>query len=108
MARKRLMIDSLYQHRGPEKSEVADDNQNPNSVDVQIEFSDRVTKSIAFNLTSSGKGSTPSVKYGSVLCLTIPDANIQPAAILGGTVSKWYWRATIESFADGILTLEQG
>ena len=90
--------------------EVADDNQNPNSVNVQIEFSDlmdcdSVSKSITFNLTSSGKGSTPSVKSGSVECLTIPDANIKPAVILGATVSRWHWKATIENFADGILTI---
>ena len=91
--------------------EVTNDNQNPNSVDVQIEFSDlmdcdSVSKSITFNLTSSGiASSSPSVKSGSVVCLTIPDANIQPAAILGATVSQWYWKATIENFADGILTI---
>ena len=91
--------------------EVTDDNQNPNSVDVQIEFSDlmdcdSVSKSITFNLTSSGKASPfPSVKSGSVVCLTIPDSNIEPAAILGAMVSQWYWKATIENFADGILTI---
>ena len=91
--------------------EVTDDNQNPNSVNVQIEFSDQmdcdsVSKSMTFNLTSSGKASSsPSVKSGSVECLTISDSNITPASILGTTVSKWYWKATIENFADGILTI---
>ena len=91
--------------------EVTDDNQNPNSVNVQIEFSDpmdcdSVTKAITFNLTSSGKASSsPSVKSGSVECLTIPDSSIKPAIVLGATVSQWYWKATIENFADGILTI---
>jgi len=90
--------------------EVADDSSNPNSIDVQIEFSDlmdcdSVTQSINFTLASSGKGSTPLVKSGSVQCQTISDANIQPASILGATVSRWYWKATIDNIADGILTI---
>ena len=90
--------------------EVADDSSNPNSIDVQIEFSDlmdcdSVTKSINFTLALSGKGSTPSVKLGSVQCQTISDANVQPASILRATVSRWYWKATIDDVADGILTI---
>ena len=90
--------------------EVTDGSPNPNSIDVQIEFSDLmdcgdVTQSLNFTLASSGKGSTPSVKSDSVECLAIPDANIKPASILGATVSKWYWKATIDNVADGILTI---
>jgi len=93
--------------------EVTDDSPNPNSIDVQIEFSDlmdcqSVTQSIGFTLASSGKGSTPSVKSGSAQCLVIPDADIQPASVLGATVSRWYWKATIDNVADGILTITVG
>ena len=90
--------------------EVTDGSSNPNSIDVQIEFSDlmdcnSVTQSINFTLASSGKGSTPSVKSGSVQCQTISDGNVKPASILGATVSRWYWKATIDNVADGILTI---
>ena len=90
--------------------EVTDDSSNPNSIDVQIEFSDfmdcdSVTQSLGFTLASSGKDSTPSVKSDSVECLIIPDANIKPALVLGATVSRWYWKATIDNVADGILTI---
>jgi len=90
--------------------EVADGSSNPNSIDVQIEFSDlmdcdSVTKSINFTLASSGKGSTPSVNTGSVQCQTISDGDITPSSVLGATVSRWYWKATIDSVADGILTI---
>jgi len=90
--------------------EVTADSQNPNSVNVQIEFSDlmdcdSVTQSMTFSLASSGKGSSPSVKSGSVECQTMSDSNVRPAAVLGATVSRWYWKATIDNFADGILTI---
>ena len=90
--------------------EVADNSSNPNSIDVQIEFSDlmdcdSVTQSLNFTLASSGKGSTPSVNSGSVQCQTISDANITPASVLGATVSTWYWKGTIDNVADGILTI---
>ena len=66
---------------------------------------DSVTQSINFTLASSGKGSTPSVKPGSVQCQMISDANIKPASILAATVSRWYWKATIDNVADGVLTI---
>ena len=90
--------------------EVTNGSSNPNSINVQIEFSDPMDcdstiQSISFTLISSGKGLTPSVKLGSVQCQTISDANIQPASILGAMVSRWYWKATIDNVADGILTI---
>jgi len=90
--------------------EVTADSPNSNSINVQIEFSDQmdcnsVTQSIAFTLASSGKGSSPSVKSGSVECLSMSDSNVKPAVILGATVSRWYWKATIDNVADGVLTI---
>ena len=90
--------------------EVTNSSSSPNSINVQIEFSDlmncdSVTKSINFTLASSGKGSTPSVNTGSVQCQTIPDGNITPVSVLGATVSRWYWKGTIDNVADGILTI---
>ena len=88
--------------------EVNDNSTNPNSVNVQIEFSDlmdcnSVTQSMNFTLSSSGKGSTPSVNSNSVQCQTI--GNVTPATVLGATVSRWYWKGTIDNVADGILTI---
>lgn len=91
--------------------EVTSNSSNPNSIDVQIEFSDlmdcnSVTQSMNFTLASSGKGSSsPSVNSGSVVCQTISDANIVPVSVLGATVSTWYWKATIDNVADGVLTI---
>lgn len=90
--------------------EVNDNTANPNSIEVQIEFSDlmncnSVTQSMNFTVASSGKGSTPSVNTNSVQCQTIPDGSATPAAVLGTTVSRWYWKGTIENVADGILTI---
>jgi len=90
--------------------EVTSDSSNPNSIEVQIEFSDlmdcnSVSESMNFTLASSGKGSTPSVNSGSVECQTISDGDIKPASVLGATVSRWYWKGTIDDVADGVLTI---
>ena len=90
--------------------EVSDGSSNPNSIDVQIEFSDlmdcaSVSQSMNFTLASSGKGSAPSVKPGSVVCLTMPSSNIPPVSVRGATASAWYWKATIDNVADGVLTI---
>jgi alpha-1,3-glucan synthase len=90
--------------------EVTSDNQNPNSVNVQIEFLDlmdcnSVTQLLRFTLASSGKGSSPSVNSGSVRCQMIAGENIRPASVLGASVSRWYWKGTINDVVDGILTI---
>ena len=89
---------------------IDNSTSSPNSVNVQIEFSDlmdcnSVTQSMNFSLSSSGKGSTPSVNSNSVQCQTIPDGSIEPASVLGATVSRWYWKGEIDNVADGILTI---
>jgi alpha-1,3-glucan synthase len=90
--------------------EVNDNSTSPNSIDIQIEFSDlmdcnSVTQSMNFTLASSGKGSTPSVNSNSVQCQTISDGSAKPAIVIGATVSRWYWKGTIDGVADGILTI---
>ena len=85
-------------------------SSNPNSIDVQIEFSDlmdcnSVTQSMNFTLASSGKGSTPTVNSGSVQCQTMSNGSVTPSLVLGATVSAWYWKGTIDNVADGILTI---
>lgn len=90
--------------------QVSDNSTNSTSINVQIEFSDlmdctSVSQSINFTLASSGKGSTPSVQAGSVVCQTMSASNIAPPSVLGATASAWYWKATIENVADGILTI---
>lgn len=90
---------------------VDDNSTSPNSIDIQIEFSDlmncnSVTQSMNFTLASSGKGSTtPSVDANSIQCQTIPPENITPAFVIGATVSAWYWKGTIDNVVDGILTI---
>ena len=91
--------------------EVNADSSNANSIDVQIEFSDlmdcnSVTQSMNFTIASSGKASSsPSVNSGSVQCQTISDGNLQPVRVIGATISRWYWKGTIDNVADGILTI---
>ena len=91
--------------------QVDDSSTSPNSIDIQIEFSDlmncnSVTQSMNFTLASSGKSSTtPSVNSNSVQCQTISAENVTPASVLGVTVSQWYWKGTIDNVADGILTI---
>jgi len=67
----------------PTRIVVTSDSSNPNSTEVQIEFSDlmncnSVSQSMNSTLVSSGKGAT---------------------------VSRWYRKGTIEDVADGVLTI---
>ena len=56
-------------------------------------------------MSSSGHGGTPSIAQGSVKCLTMDPKDVPPAAISGISVSQWYWAATLNDLADGILTI---
>ena len=90
--------------------EVNSNSSNPNSINVQIEFSDlmdcnSVAQSMNFTLASSGKGSTPTVNSGLIQCQTISNGSVTPSLVLGATVSAWYWKGTIDNVADGILTI---
>ena len=90
--------------------EVQEGSPNRTSVDIRFEFStpmdcDSVTKSISFNMSSSGHGSTPTIAQGTVRCLTMDPKDVPPAAIPGVSVSEWYWTATLNNVADGILTI---
>ena len=91
--------------------EVNANSSNANSINVQIEFSDlmdcnSVTQSMNFTIASSEKASSsPSINSGSVQCQTISDGNLQPARVIGATISRWYWKGTIDNVADGILAI---
>lgn len=90
--------------------EVQEDSQNRTTVDIRFEFSDpmdcdSVTQSISFNMSSSGHGGSPTIVQNSVRCLTMDPNDVPPAAIPGVSVSEWYWTATLNNVADGILTI---
>jgi alpha-1,3-glucan synthase len=90
--------------------EVQEGSQNGTSVDIRFEFSDPmdcdgVTQSMSFNMSSSGHGGSPAIAVGSVKCLTMDPNDVPPAAIPGVSISEWYWSATLNNVADGILTI---
>ena len=90
--------------------EVQEGSQNKTSVDIHFEFSDptdcdSVTRSMSFNVPSSGCGSTPVVVQASVRLLTMDPKDVPPAEIPGISVSQWYWMATLNEVPDGILTI---
>jgi alpha-1,3-glucan synthase len=90
--------------------EVQDGSPNRTSVDVRFEFSDpmdcdSVTQSMSFNMSSSGHGGSPAIVTSSVKCLTMDPKDVPPASITGVSVSQWYWAATLNNIADGILTI---
>ena len=74
------------------------------AVDISLEFDTEmdcasVTRSISLNLSSSGKGGTPTMD--NVTCGAI--ANPDPARLPGSSTSVWSWSATLRDFADGVL-----
>ncbi len=86
---------------------LAEDGQtNATTVDISIEFNavldcGEVTNAISLNMSSSGKGSTPSIT--NVNCQSISNA---PASIIqGGSTSAWEWTATLTNFPDGVLEI---
>jgi alpha-1,3-glucan synthase len=87
---------------------VQQGDPNATSIDVSFEFNvamkcDSVTRSLSFNLSSSGQGGAPTVRNGSINCGTV--ANPDPSPIAGGAISAWSWSATIDDVADGVLSL---
>ncbi|KAJ3541757.1 hypothetical protein NM688_g6042 [Phlebia brevispora] len=81
---------------------------NATTIDISLEFNvamdcDSVTNSISFNMSSSGKGGTPSLNTGSVQCGNV--SNPDPMSIYGADTSAWSWSATLESVPDGILEI---
>ena len=90
--------------------EVQDGSPNRTTVNVRFEFSDPmdcdgVTQSMSFNMSSSGHGGNPAIVPGSVQCLTMNPNDVPPADLPGVAVSAWYWTATLNNVADGILTI---
>jgi alpha-1,3-glucan synthase len=78
---------------------------NSTTVGVTLEFNtamscDGVTNAITLNMTSSGKGGTPTI--GNVRC----DATTgRTGRLPGAPVSAWYWSGTLSNFPDGILEI---
>lgn len=83
-----------------------DDDVNATTVDISLEFDtimdcDSVTKSISFNMSSSGS-STSAPSITAVNCATVVGVASQ---IQGGSTSKWAWSATLTDFPDGVLSI---
>ncbi|GJE90808.1 apha amylase catalytic domain and glycogen synthase DULL1-like domain-containing protein [Phanerochaete sordida] len=81
---------------------------NATTVDIVLEFNmamdcDSVTQSLAFNMSSSGQGSTPTVNAGSINCGTIQNPTY--SLINGVDASMWSWSATLQNVPDGILEI---
>ena len=90
--------------------EVQEGSQNRTTVNIRFEFSDpmdceSVTDTMSFNMSSSGHGGSPAIAPNSVECLTMDPNDVPPAALPGVSVSGWYWTATLNNVADGILTI---
>lgn len=82
-------------------------DSNATTVDITLEFNmamdcTSVTKSISFNMSSSGHGSAPSIS-GTPNCQTI--TNPTYSTIVGADASFWSWSATLTNVPDGILEI---
>lgn len=76
---------------------------NATTVNIGFEFNvamdcNALTSSIALNMSSSNKGSTPTI--GNVTCNTISQGNSSSIS-----ASAWSWAATLSNFPDGVLSL---
>ncbi|PFH54317.1 glycosyltransferase family 5 protein [Amanita thiersii Skay4041] len=81
-------------------------DSNATTVDISLEFNvamdcDSVTNSISLSMSSSSKGSNPTIN--NVRCTNID--NPERPKIPGGSVSTWAWSATLQNFPDGVLTI---
>ncbi|THG99779.1 hypothetical protein EW026_g2645 [Hermanssonia centrifuga] len=81
---------------------------NATTVDISLEFNmamdcDSITSSMSFNMSSSGKGSAPTIQQGSVNCTTV--ANPDTVYVNGADASAFSWSATLVNFPDGILEI---
>lgn len=79
---------------------------NATTVDISLEFNvvmscDSVTNSVSFNMSSSNKGSNPTIS--NVTCGAV--SNPDPAKITSVGVSAWAWSATLLNMPDGVLTI---
>ncbi|KAF8163338.1 modular protein with glycoside hydrolase family 13 and glycosyltransferase family 5 domains [Crassisporium funariophilum] len=76
---------------------------NATTVDIAFEFNvpmncEGVTAAISLNMSSSGKGGTPTIN--NVQCAAVQNADM--SRISG---SAWSWSATLRNFPDGVLTI---
>lgn len=79
---------------------------NATTVDISFEFNtimdcNAVTQSISLNMSSSGKGGTPSIT--AVNCGAAQSQNT--STLTGGSTTVWAWHATLTNFPDGVLTV---
>lgn len=85
-----------------------DSSVNSSTVTVRFEFNvamdcDSITSALSLNMSSSGKGSTPSFSKTAVSCgaVTNPAATTLP----GDMTSAYYWSVELQNVPDGILAL---
>ncbi|KAF8892560.1 glycoside hydrolase family 13 and glycosyltransferase family 5 protein [Infundibulicybe gibba] len=79
---------------------------NATTVDISLEFNtpmdcDNILKSLTLNMSSSGKGSAPTISRNTCGAIANPD----PARISGAAISAWAFNATLVNFPDGVLTI---
>jgi alpha-1,3-glucan synthase len=87
--------------------QVKASDTNATTMDITFEFNtlmncDSITQSMTFNLSSSGHGGTVSF-LGKPSCGTV--ASPDPSRISGSDTSKFQWSATLQNFADGVLSI---
>jgi len=83
---------------------------NRTTVNIRSEFSDSMQCESDTDATSldmsSGHGGSSTIAPNSVECLTVDPNDVPPAALPGvSAVSEWYWTATLNNIADGILRI---
>ena len=61
-----------------------------------------VTGAMSFNISSSGKGSTPTLDQNTVKCQSITGTK---PLVSGVDASAWQWTGTLRNVPDGILTI---
>lgn len=88
--------------------EVTRGDPNATNVNIVLEFNaimlcDSVTKSLSFNMSSSGIGGQPTLDLTSVQCNPVTNPTISP--IVGTPYSQWSWSGTLNNVADGILEI---
>ncbi|TFY55439.1 hypothetical protein EVG20_g9317, partial [Dentipellis fragilis] len=85
-----------------------DSGVNSSSITITLEFNTimdctSVSSSLALNMSSSGKGSTPTFDKNGAKCTVLTNAD--PVTIPGDVPSAWSWSATLQNVPDGILAL---
>ena len=85
---------------------VDPDHTNATTVDISFEFSlpmdcDSITQAVSFNMSSSGKGSIPTIS--NVNCGNVTNPDVQLIQSMSSGV--FFWNATLTNMPDGVLSI---